>query len=183
MMTHTRGSRGLVLLLAMLVLVVFACAAQSATFVYRSAYQPSSGVSALAGEQMRWKSSVNSYEIPVLPVTAITAKIEHGVASPYTVSVGKLPKGAYVIGAIVAVTTAFDASSTNVLTVGTAADDDSLVDASDVTEGSIGTAAVFHRPAILSADTTYYLKYTQSGNAATHGVARVTIFYCVPAVN
>jgi len=155
--------------------------ATAATLQIREAYQPT-GV-AMAGDQLRFKSSVNDTAVAVVPLSAVTAKIQYNVASPYTVSVGKLPKGAYVIGAIVGVTTAFNAGTTNVLTVGTAADPTALVGATDVTEGSVATTVVCHAPAVLAADTEYVLKYTQTGTAATTGVARVTILYCIPLVN
>lgn len=95
--------------------------------------------------------------------------------------IGAIPAGSVVIGTTVCVTTAFNAGTTNVLIVGTSGDDDALVDASGVTEGSIGVARV--APATLggllsaSASTVIYSKYTQSGTAATAGSAEVIVEY------
>ena len=171
-----------------LIVLAFACAILTpaliaATYSLRQVNEVSGSARALQGSTLRWKSSVDNNEVPVLPMTGLTAVIRYNVASPYTVSLSKLPKGAYIIGAIVGVTTAFNAGSTNVLTVGTASDPDSLVDASDVTESSVGSTLVAHRPAILAEDAEYVLKFTQTGTAASAGVARVTILYCVPFLN
>lgn len=99
-------------------------------------------------------------------------------------SMGKIPANAVVVGTIVGVTTAFNAGTTNVLIVGTSGDDDALVDASGVTEGSIGVQSV--NPATLggrlstSAEVEIFTKYTQSGTAATAGAAWVVVEYAIP---
>lgn len=73
------------------------------------------------------------------------------------------------------VITAFNAVSTNVVTVGTDATANQLLAAADITEGTPGfypasNATVKKR---LIADTDIYLKYTQTGTAATTGEALV----------
>lgn len=94
---------------------------------------------------------------------------------------GAIPAGAVVIGTTVCVTTVFNAGTTNVLIVGTAGDDDALVAAAGVDETAVGVTRV--APATLggmlssSAATTIYSKFTQSGTAATTGVAEVVVEY------
>lgn len=94
---------------------------------------------------------------------------------------GTLPTGAVVLGTSVAVTTVFNAGTTNVLIVGTLADDDALVAAAGVDETAVALTRV--APATLAgavaptADTDIYTKYTQSGTAATTGVAIVIVEY------
>ena len=122
---------------------------------------------------------VNS--VPVVPLSAMTGTISYDVEDPYTVEIGTIPAGAVVIGCIVDVITAFNAGTTNVLTVGTAADDDHYVAAGDVDESAAGGTLVADKSEVVSADTAVYAKYTQSGTAATAGKARVTVLYAVPA--
>lgn len=101
------------------------------------------------------------------------------VASGTAVLMGTLPKGALVLATSVAVKTAFNAGTTNVLIVGTAGDDDALVAAGGVDETAVALTRV--APATLAglvaptADTDIYTKYTQSGTAATAGEAEVVV--------
>ena len=119
--------------------------------------------------------------VPVVPLSAISGTIDFDVADPYTVELGTLPSGAVVIGAIVDVITAFNGGTTNVLIVGTAADDDHYVAAGDVDESAAAGTLVADKSEVLSADTAVYAKFTQTGTAATAGSARVTMLYAVPA--
>lgn len=111
-------------------------------------------------------------------VKAISGTIAYDVADPFTVSLGTIPSGAIVLSTTVEVVTAFNAATTNVLVVGTAADDDAYVAAADVTEGTAGTTVVAHS-ATLAAATEVFAKYTQTGTAASAGSARVTVTYLV----
>lgn len=95
--------------------------------------------------------------------------------------IGNVPKGAVVIGTTVGITTVFNAGTTNVLIVGTSGDDDALVAAADVNEAAVAVTRV--APATLagaiaaSADTDVYVKYTQTGTAATTGAGWVVVEY------
>ena len=100
--------------------------------------------------------------------------------------VGKqtLPKGAIIVGTDVAVTALFNAGTTNVLTVGSAAGANSdIVAAADVNEGALGlTQNIKPTGAMLGPianDTQVFAQFTQSGNAATAGAAYVVIKYVV----
>lgn len=98
-----------------------------------------------------------------------------------TLSIGVLPENAQVLATSVAIRTAFNAGSTNVLIVGTAADDDALVAAAGVDETAIGLTRV--APATLAGyvatagDTEIFAKYTQTGTAATAGLANIVVEY------
>ncbi len=109
---------------------------------------------------------------------------ETGIASG--VQKATLPSGAIIIGTDVHVSASFNADSTNVLTVGSNSTQlDNVIASGDVTEGSValtkdvsptGTAL-----GPLSADTTFYGKYTQTGpTVATSGAATVIIKYIPP---
>lgn len=102
-----------------------------------------------------------------------------GIGTADTVLVGTLPAGAQILSCIVRVTAVFNAATTNVLTVGTSAGSNAdIVGAADVTEGSLGTVIVDTGAGLaFSADTPIYVKYTQSGTAATTGAAVITITY------
>jgi hypothetical protein len=94
-----------------------------------------------------------------------------------------VPDGAEIVDALVGVKTAFNAASTNVVTLGmngTTAND--LLGASDVTEGTPGG---YRAPAVnvmktVSGNTFPYVKYTQTGTAATTGAAKCMVFFTLP---
>lgn len=96
-----------------------------------------------------------------------------------------IPKGAIVVRTIASIQTAFNAATTNVLIVGTAGDDDALVDAAtagasfDETSATLQTARPATLAGLLSAtqDTEIFWKYTQSGTAATTGAATLIVEY------
>lgn len=103
---------------------------------------------------------------------------------------GRLPPGAFITRVQVEVSTAFNATSTNVLTVGTsAANANEIVAAADLNEGAIGITEVTraygttltggpgigaNAPAQTS-EVDLYVKYTQTGTAASAGVATIVI--------
>lgn len=95
--------------------------------------------------------------------------------------IGTIPANALVLRTVVSIQTAFNAGTTNVLIVGTSGDDDALVAAAGVDETAVAVTSV--APATLgglmsaSADTDLYTKYTQTGTAATTGVATVVVEY------
>jgi hypothetical protein len=90
-----------------------------------------------------------------------------------------IPAGSFHLATYVHVKTAFNAASTNVLVVGTAADDDAFVTASDVAEGSVAMTRV-NGKGLISANTIPLVKYTQSGPAATAGVAEIVFEFVAP---
>ena len=79
----------------------------------------------------------------------------------------------------VRIDTAFNAGTTNVLTVGTnAGSDNNIVAAADVNEAATGTTSVTTGIGLsIAADTPVYVRYTQSGTAATAGAATIVILY------
>ncbi|WP_050384577.1 hypothetical protein [Bradyrhizobium pachyrhizi] len=98
--------------------------------------------------------------------------------------VGKqvLPAGAVIIGTDVNIVTAFNAATTNVLTVGSAAGANAdIVAGADVTESATGlTQNIKPTGAMLvplAADTQVFAQFTQTGAAATAGKAIVIIKY------
>jgi hypothetical protein len=92
-----------------------------------------------------------------------------------------LPVGAFITGAYVEVVTAFNASSTNVLTVGTNSTSyNDIVNAADVTEGTTGVYVAtrgWGRALAATAEKPIYVKYTQTGTAASAGQAVIVITY------
>lgn len=92
------------------------------------------------------------------------------------IDLAKLPNSAIITRAVAKVTTAFNAGTTNVLTVGTNDDIDNILGSSDVTEG---TAGVYSKQTFVEAakGDKVKAKYTQTGTAATAGVAEVYIFF------
>lgn len=105
-----------------------------------------------------------------------------GIGSAANIAVGTLPAGCLVTQVYVRIKTAFNASTTNVLTVGTTADGDHFVEAGDVDETSTGLTVLDRNIGeVYTADTPVWVQYTQSGDAATAGEADVVMTY-VPAI-
>ena len=97
------------------------------------------------------------------------------------VVIGRLPAGAQVTQALARVRTTFNAGTTNVLTVGTNASSyDNIFAAADIAEGSAGNnaAPLANLQDVLS-EADVFVKYTQTGTAATQGKAIVHIAYTV----
>jgi hypothetical protein len=97
------------------------------------------------------------------------------------VEIGTIPAGSFVMPGTVHITTAFNAATTNVLVVGTAADDDGFMAAAGTLSGATGVKTTLtgaQSGDTLTADTPVVVKYTQTGTAATAGVASVILpFY------
>ncbi|WP_316219387.1 hypothetical protein [Bradyrhizobium sp. SZCCHNR2026] len=100
-------------------------------------------------------------------------------ASGVAVSKNWLPKGAVILRATATVTSAFNAATTNTLSVGTAGDSTTnIVNAQTV--GAVGQFAAAPTGAALgplTADKQVQVTYTQAGAAATAGAAYVVIEY------
>ncbi len=103
----------------------------------------------------------------------VSAEIAFDVASPFTVDVDSLAVGDVVILAWAEVLEAFDAGTTNVLVLGTTADDDHFLAAGDAAEGTPGASAAKGPVAAEATATTLKAKFTQTGTAAEAGLARV----------
>ena len=105
------------------------------------------------------------------------ANISSGVLHPFW-----LPAGAQILFTTVNIITAFNAGTTNVLTVGqNASNYNDIVNATDVNEAVTGSTMVL-RGADLDlttggVDVQVGFKYTQSGAAATTGKAQIVIAY------
>jgi hypothetical protein len=102
------------------------------------------------------------------------------IGSTNGVQIGTLPAGARLKSCACIVDTAFNAATTNVLTVGTSGGSSAdIMGSGDITEGtpgvySAGTGATL----TFSVDTPIYAKYTQTGTAATTGAAVIILdFY------
>lgn len=92
-----------------------------------------------------------------------------------------LPQNAFIENVLIEVVVAFNAGTTNVLTVGTIGTAyNNIVAAADVNEGVTGVTQVtrgFGRSLTAAADVLPYAMYTQTGTAATAGQAIIVIFY------
>jgi hypothetical protein len=99
-----------------------------------------------------------------------------------TLTLGWVPAGGRVIRGGVVVSTAFDAGSTNVLDIGTAADTDGF--ATDLALGTIGVIATDEmattNDAYCSADTEIQCVVDLTGTAATAGVGLAWVEFILP---
>ena len=87
----------------------------------------------------------------------------------------ELPANIVVTKAVAVVKTAFNAGTTNVLTVGANSDIDDILGSGDVTEG---TAAAYSVNKFVKYNTAKKIKakYTETGTAATAGAADIYLF-------
>lgn len=104
-----------------------------------------------------------------------------GIGTTDTVKVGTIPSGAQITSAVIRIKTAFNAVTTNVIIVGTSTGSNAdIVADGDIDETATGTAVVLRGCDLdFTADTAVYAKYSQTGTAATAGVAYVVINYVV----
>jgi len=90
-----------------------------------------------------------------------------------------LPQNAFIMRVLVEIVAVFNATTTNVLTVGTVgATYNNIVAAADVNEGATGVYDVTRalgRALTAAADVLPYAQYTQTGTAATTGQAIIVI--------
>lgn len=105
-----------------------------------------------------------------------------GIGTADTVKVGRIPAGSMLMPAQVRITTVFNAATTNVLTVGqNATANTDIVAAGELNEGATGVTIVGTGCALTFAnDTDIYVRYTQTGTAATTGAATIIIPYIPP---
>lgn len=94
-----------------------------------------------------------------------------------------LPAGAFITNVMVAITTTFNAASTNVITVGTNTPSyNNIVSSGDVTASAAATTQVTRGnglAAVLTstADVPIFAKYAQTGTSATQGQAIIVVEY------
>ncbi len=122
-------------------------------------------------------SARESYLQNVCYIAKAVAYNTTGISAAGTFLVGVIPAGSMITAHTTVITEVFNAATTNVLTLGTAADDDMFVAAADITEGTLGryTAMTGVGPFVVTADTPVYARYTQTGTAATTGAAYVSL--------
>lgn len=96
-----------------------------------------------------------------------------------------LPAGAQILplASTINIRTAFNATTTNNLLVGTTAGGNNICATADSAAGTAGVKtlalATVGNNGFVTADTDLWITYTQTGTAATQGVAVVTIAYSV----
>jgi hypothetical protein len=112
-------------------------------------------------------------------VHAIRGRVAYNTAgSGVGVEIGTIPAGSFVDTPIINVETAFNAGTTNTVTVGSAGTPALLASSADVAPTATGykTGSGAGRGNI-TADTPVVVTYTQAGTAATAGVVDVLIRY------
>jgi len=112
-------------------------------------------------------------------LSAITTTIAFSNAA--AVSIGTLPANAQIVDINIDTTTAFNATTTNTVTVGTTGTAAAFVAATSVTStgrASVATTGVYSAWADTgSAELDATVTFSQTGTAATTGAARVTIVF------
>ena len=99
-----------------------------------------------------------------------------GTTATQTTTLGIIPSGATIFAVLVQVAEAFNAGTTNVVTVGHSATTDAYADASLVTEAT-PAAYVTYKQTPLTAETTVCAYYSCTGGTPTTGSANVTVLY------
>jgi hypothetical protein len=101
------------------------------------------------------------------------------------VIMGTLPAGSQILpfASTITIRTAFNAGTTNNLLLGSAAGGNQYCATADSAAGSTGSKtlalATITTNSYISADTDVYVTYTQTGGAATTGVATITLAFTV----
>lgn len=95
------------------------------------------------------------------------------------VLVGTLPAGAIITSVKVLIATAFNAGTTNVMNVGTTTTGGEVGATGDILAGAAGQKAptAYTSLGAMASDTDIWASYTQTGTAATAGVAYVIVFF------
>ncbi len=94
------------------------------------------------------------------------------------IQVGTLPAGAALDKTTVLTTTAFNAATTNTLSVGTTPTGTNLINATAAgSVARVDTVVPIAAAGPLAADTPIYVSYASSGTAATTGAATVIVTY------
>ena len=109
-----------------------------------------------------------------------------GISSGVLIGPDALPQGAFITNVMVEIVTAFNAGTTNTLTVGTNSTSfNNIVSSADLTGNGTNNLSAqvsqvtrgFGRSLASSADTQVSIKYVQTGTAATTGQAVIVIEY------
>lgn len=113
-------------------------------------------------------------------LSAITATVAYTDTS--AVTIGTLPAGAQIISINIDVTTAFNAGTTNTVTVGKTGSAAAYVTSTSVGSAgraSVATTGVYSAWANVGTNDVDYatVTFSQTGTAASAGAARVTIVY------
>lgn len=96
------------------------------------------------------------------------------------IEIFKAPNKMIITRAVAVVTTAFNAATTNVLTLGANSDINDLLGTSDVTEGTKGAYSKDTFVELKKGDKVK-AKYTETGTAATAGAADIYLFFVTVA--
>lgn len=105
-----------------------------------------------------------------------------GVTATNGVPIGALEAGCIALGCDVTIETVFNAATTNVLVVGTVADDDGFATTATTLPAATGfkqNLAGAQSGIPLAANTIVYAKYSQTGTAATTGKAHIVLKFAV----
>jgi len=95
------------------------------------------------------------------------------------VIMGTIPSGSLITNVEISVTTAFNAATTNNLLLGSSGADNTYVQTADAAAGTLGAKNVTRAFALgpVATDIDVYVSYTQTGTAATAGVAYIVVNY------
>lgn len=116
-------------------------------------------------------------------IQTISARTTFADGQSSVITIGRLPKGALVVGGAVTVLTAFNDATNKLVNVGTSADDDGFATIMSVaTIGRIVFDELATSNDLYSTDeVTCILTHARTGTAATAGDAFVEVQYIVPA--
>ena len=116
-------------------------------------------------------------------LSAVTATIAYTDSG--AVTIGTIPANAQIVDVNIDVTTAFNAATTNTITVGKSGSAAAFVASTSIGSAgraSVATTGVYSAWAdVGSAEVPVTATYSQTGTAASAGAARVTIVYRSPA--
>lgn len=116
----------------------------------------------------------HTHQVPYMRASVAYNTLNIGTAGK--VPLGTLPANAIVTHMIVKNTAAWNGTGSNVLTVGTAADDDALLVDADIDETVVQTTVTFAAAGYtVTENTPLFIKY--AGTSASAGAATVILFF------
>lgn len=139
--------------------------------------------SARAGFDPTLGSQLRVNGVPVVPVSALYADLTRDGATDVEATLGVVPEGATILGAILGVEEAFDPTGDATLDVGYGEDGNQLIEDENLKAGDPTRMFFASRVATLEANTTIKAKCTVADSNNTGGKIRVTVWYAVPWVD
>ncbi len=122
--------------------------------------------------------SARDLGVPLVHFLRKTVSLVDLTQAPAGVYIGTVPANCFMLQTYARIDQAFNAVTTNVLTVGYDAGVSNMAGAGDITEGTLQTQVIATGAGLApTTDVDIYAKFTQTGTPATTGRATIAVGY------